>query len=414
MKTFLLGLLSVFSSGCLFANTSILMEEVSFTETLTNDTAWVYNETRFLQSGEMQITKAAAFVESKIFPFAVTRVIVVAKNASQSTSRNLLLVPIFEDGSEGESVDITPQTTEYEERICDWQGEMQVRSFRILSSTGSGNITLSSATISGVKTLRMPENIQVSEIYSDRFSLAWTSDENAISNKLDIYKKVDLPFSADYNFYSDFHELSNDKGNTKDVTEEIKESMPGFEGTALRIPAHTNGVLQIGTTTNPGMLLLPPLESYSKLKLVMNVKYADNDPPRAVVPVKYILDSQTNDLAEVEIINESSYKVVDLDLLPQGAKIAIYSPLHNDKRIMLDSIGFATSTSEAVTRVDKIFSKTTTKNSITFKELEANTTYQFTIVSYADDNAVSRRTPFQSVVTNSEIFPAPGFSVILR
>lgn len=402
----------MFSCECLFA--SALSEEVSFTESLTNDTSWVYNETKFLQSGEMQITKTGAFVESKVFPFAVTKLVISAKKASEHTSRVLLLVPIFEDGVEGESVDITPSSIEYEDIIYQWEGEYQVRSFKILSSNGSGNIYLRSAAISGVKTLAMPCNIQVSEIYSDRFTVHWTADERAISNKLDVYKRIDIPFSADYNFYYDFQELSNDKGSTKDVTEEISESFPGFEGLNLRLPAHTNGILQIGTTTSPGMLSLPALESYSDLKLVMNIKYSDNDPPHAAMPVKYILDSQTNDLAEVEIINEYGYRVLDLKEVPPGAKIALYSPLHNDKRVMLDSIGFATSASEAITKTEKILSRTTVNNSITFKKLEANTTYQFSIVSYADDEAVSRCTPLKSVVTNSEIFPEPGFSVILR
>ena len=52
-------------------NAQNLWSEVTFNEVLTNETEWVYHETKFTASGEMQITKKDAFVQSPTFDFAI-------------------------------------------------------------------------------------------------------------------------------------------------------------------------------------------------------------------------------------------------------------------------------------------------------------------------------------------------------
>ena len=396
-------------------NAQDLRSKVTFDVALTNETKWVYRETEFVSSGEMQITKKDAFVQSPTFDFAITSVSVSARNAGAETSRDLKIIPLTGSDTALAPIDITPASTAYSSIDITLPAEEQIKSFKIESTSGSGHIYIKSAVISGVPILETPRDLQASEIYCDRFTASWTPDAAATTHKIEITKKVETPFTAQYTTNYVLSALQNTGGSSKDITSTISSNLPEFDGQSIYIPLNTVGVIQIGSTTKAGILILPPQESYANLKLVIRAKYCDNDPAHEEMPIYYISGDVTNKITEVEFKNTFEIKVVDLKAfaIPSNTRIALTSPDHNDKRFQIDLLGFATETKEAESFTELVVSTTVRTPHYTAKALEPNTEYSWSVISYGEDGATSKRTEWQSVSTNNLRAPI-GFCISVR
>ena len=394
-------------------NAQNLWSEVTFNEVLTNETEWVYHETKFTASGEMQITKKDAFVQSPTFDFAITSVSLSARNAGAETSRDLKIVPLTSSGTALAPVDIKPSSTEHSSKDIAFPAEEQIKSFKITSTSGSGHINIESAVISGVPILEAPKDLATSEIYRDRFSASWTPDAAATTHKIEVTKKVETPFTAQYATNYVLSALQNTGGSSINITDSISSDLPNFEGQSIYIPSNSVGVIQIGATDKVGVLVLPPQESYENLKLVIRAKYCDNDPAHEEMPIYYISGDVTNKITEVEFKNAFEIKVVDLLNIPSNTRIALTSPDHNDKRFQIDLLGFATETKEAVSSTELVISTTVKTPHYTAKALEPDTEYSWSVISYGEDGATSKRTQWQSVTTNN-LRPPEGFYITVR
>ena len=394
-------------------NAQNLRFEVTFDEALTNTTEWVYHETEFVKSGEMQITKKDAFVQSPTFDFAITSISISAKNASNKTTRDLKIIPVTSSAIALDPIDITPTSTTSSSKDIAFPAEEQIKSFKITSTSGSGHINIESAVISGVPILEAPKDLATSEIYRDRFSASWTPDAAATTHKIEVTKKVETPFTAQYATNYVLSALQNTGGSSINITDSISSDLPNFEGQSIYIPSNSVGVIQIGATDKVGVLVLPPQESYENLKLVIRAKYCDNDPAHEEMPIYYISGDVTNKITEVEFKNAFEIKVVDLLNIPSNTRIALTSPDHNDKRFQIDLLGFATETKEAVSSTELVISTTVKTPHYTAKALEPDTEYSWSVISYGEDGATSKRTQWQSVTTNN-LRPPEGFYITVR
>ena len=417
MKKTTLSIFAVFLFTSLFQlNAQNLRFEVTFDDALTNGTEWVYSETTYNKDGEMYISKQGAFVQSPTFEFAITSVLITARHTNTSTDRHdFKLIPITDEGTELDSIDITPNSTDVYSAInVKTPAEEHVCCFRLTCTSGRyGNIYIKSAVISGIPILEAPKDLATSEIYRDRFSASWTPDAAATTHKIEVTKKVETPFTAQYTTKYDLSGLQNTSGSSKEITNYQNSSLPNFEGQSIYIPSNTVGVVQIGSTTKAGILALPPQESYENLKLVIRAKYCDNDPAHEEMPIYYISGDVTNKITEVEFKNAFEIKVVDLLNIPSNTRIALTSPEHNDKRFQIDLLGFATETKEAVSSTELVISTTVKTPHYTAKALEPNTEYSWSVISYGKDGATSKRTQWQSVTTNN-LRPPEGFYITVR
>lgn len=323
------------------------------------------------------------------------------------------IVPLTSSAIALDPIDVTPSSTAYSFIDITLPADKQIKSFKITSTAGSGNIYIKSAVISGVPILEAPKDLATSEIYRDRFSASWTPDAAATTHKIEVTKKVETPFTAQYTTKYDLSGLQNTSGSSKEITNYQNSSLPNFEGQSIYIPSNTVGVIQIGTTTKVGVLVLPPQESYENLKLVIRAKYCDNDPAHEEMPIYYISGDVTNKITEVEFKNAFEIKVVDLLNIPSNTRIALTSPDHNDKRFQIDLLGFATETKEAVSSTELVISTTVKTPHYTAKALEPDTEYSWSVISYGEDGATSKRTQWQSVTTNN-LRPPEGFYITVR
>lgn len=394
-------------------NAQDLRSEVTFDVALTNGTKWVYHETEFVSSGEMQLSKREACITSPEFGFAITSILITARKATDTTSRNMMIAPISDVNLE--NIDVTPTSDDYALIEAKLPAEEHIQTFEIINTNGKGNIYIKSADISGVPILETPRDLQASEIYCDRFTASWTPDTAATTHKIEITKKVETPFTAQYATNYVLSALQNDGRSSKDITSTISSSLPEFDGQSIYIPSNTIGVIQIGATDKVGLLALPPQESYENLKLVIRAKYCDNDPAHEQMPIYYISGDVTNKITEVEFKNTLEIKVVDLKAfdIPSNTRIALTSPDHNDKRFQIDLLGFATETKEAESSSELVVSTTVRAPHYTAKALEPNTEYSWSVISYGEDGATSKRTEWQSVSTNNLRAPT-GFCISVR
>lgn len=417
MKTTTLTSAVLFFTPFFHLNAQDLLTEATFDETLTNETYWVYGGTHFASShdNEMYINNSQAFIQSPTFDFAVTSISVTAKKSSAETSRDLKLIPLTIDGEALESIDITPSSVAYASTDITLPAEKQIQKFKITTTSGAGNIYLKSAIICGVPILDIPQDLQSSEVYRDRFTASWTPDTAATSHKIEVTKTVESPFTAQYAAKYDLSALENDSGSSKNITDKIGTLLDAFEGHSIYIPARTNGIIQIGSTENVGVLALPPQDSYKNLKLVIRAKYCDNDPAHEKMPVCYISGDDTNTITEVEFKNAFEIKVVDFKEfdVPDNARIALTSPDHNDKRFHIDLLGFATETKDAESSTEVIISTTVKSPRFIAKALEPNTEYSWSVTSYGEDGATSKRTQWQRITTNNLRAP-DGFYIKIR
>ena len=396
-------------------NAQNLRFEVTFDEALTNETEWAYSGVHFASShnNEMYIKSKEAYIQSPTFDFAITSISISAKNAGDTTTRDLKIVPLTSSGTALDPIDITPTSTEYSSKDIAFPAEEQIQTLKIINTEGSGNIYIKSAVISGVPILEAPKDLATSEIYRDRFSASWTPDAAATTHKIEVTKKVETPFTAQYTTNYVLSALQNTSGSSKDITDSISSDLPNFEGQSIYIPSNSVGVIQIGATDKVGVLVLPPQESYENLKLVIRAKYCDNDPAHEEMPIYYISGDVTNKITEVEFKNAFEIKVVDLLNIPSNTRIALTSPDHNDKRFQIDLLGFATETKEAVSSTELIISTTVKTPHYTAKALEPDTEYSWSVISYGEDGATSKRTQWQSVTTNN-LRPPEGFYITVR
>ena len=394
-------------------NAQDLRSEVTFDVALTNETKWVYRETEFVSSGEMQLSKREARITSLEFEFAITSILITARKATDKTSRNMMIAPISDANLE--NIDVTPTSADYALIEAKLPAEEHIQTFEIINTNGIGSIYIKSAVISGVPILETPRDLQASEIYCDRFTASWTPDAAATTHKIEITKKVETPFTAQYTTNYVLSALQNTGSSSKDITSTISSSLPEFDGQSIYIPSNTAGVIQIGSTTKAGVLILPPQESYANLKLVIRAKYCDNDPAHEEMPIYYISGDVTNKITEVEFKNTFEINVVDLQefKIPANARIALTSPDHNDKRFQIDLLGFATETKEAESFTELVISKALNTPHYTAKALEPNTEYSWSVISYGEDGATSKRTEWQSVSTNNLRAPT-GFCISVR
>ena len=402
-----------FFTSLLHANAQNPWSEVTFTEALTNTTQWVYHQTKFI-SGEMQIGSREAYIASPDFGFAITSILITARKASDNTSRNVKIAPISDANLE--NIDVTPTSANYALSEAKLPAEEQIRTFKIINTDGRGNIYIKSAIISGVPLLDTPQNLLSSEIYRDRFTASWTPDAAATTHKIEVTKKIETPFTAQYTANYNLSALQNSTGNSKDITDSIGTYLPGFDGQALYIPKHTSGTIQIGASGKTAFLILPPQESYESLKLVIRAKHCDDSKTKEMT-VRYILNAETTDIGTITF--SSTYEIHVLELkndsgaIPAGAKVALYSPNTTENRFQIDLLGFATETKDTETTTELVISKMLDASHYTAKTLTPDTKYFWSVISYGEGGAVSKRSEWQSVNTNN-LRPPAGFYISMR
>lgn len=189
--------------------------------------------------------------------------------------------------------------------------------------------------------LSAPVNLVAASTSANAFHALWDTVEDAEEYTFRVWQNVLRPPSCDYVWNETFEGMTNvtENNNTEWSArmDELPFDVSGWTGAVVRHATGCGGAIQVGTGSNPGTLLSPPLPAADGLKLVVEGLF----PNRATgtMPVKLVQGGVTNDLEDVAFNKTLQEKVIDLPALSAESRLLFCSPTNGtERRVRLESV----------------------------------------------------------------------------
>lgn len=340
------ALAAMLAPSLLFASTV----EVTFDAALTNETGWAYDSGfEYVSSqkkyGFKSVNNNLDQVISPAFDFAITSVVINAEKASNKTTRKMSIRATSGNAARNavELVDgiIPPDQVSFTITNI-WDKSDAVHSFSLLTTGGNGNLYLTGAIISGVPIIDAPTNLQADDIKGTRFRLSWTNPENAVSNRIEVSEIVEIETNCGSVLEYDFNDFTNNNNSAKDITDDFTNSIPAFTGsTLIRLPAHTNGIIQISKDDTKGYLVHSGFADYSNMSMVISLR-VPTDSQLKTFGVGYLSsEGTTNEFATFSMGVAFQTNTVSLADVPANASIVLNTQGTSHKRVVyVDYLAF--------------------------------------------------------------------------
>lgn len=411
MKTHTVALAALLLPAILSADSI----SVTFDAALTNATEWVYGsgfeyvstQKKYgFKSGNNNLDQ----IISPVFDFAVTSVVINAEKASNKTTRKMSIRATSGNAAHNavELVDgiIPPDQVSFTITNI-WDKSDAVHSFSLLTTGGNGNLYLTGAIISGVPIIDAPTNLQADDIKGTRFRLSWTNPENAVSNRIEMSEIVEIETNCGSVLEYDFNDFTNNNDSAKDITDDFTNSIPAFTGSALiRLPAHTNGIIQISKDNTRGYLLHSGFADYSSMSLIVSLKIPTTDNGKSF-GVSYLAeDGSTNQFAKIDMGTEFKTNTVSLASVPSYAPLVFNTEgIGINKRIVyVDYMAFtgASAGNAATNVVATLFAA---RSPATVRGLSPGTEYLVSVSAFDAEGNGSKPSDPIAVTTGDEGSP---------
>lgn len=380
---------------------------VTFDAALTNETGWSFNDKVGNNNTGYYLLQDAE-VATPQFGFNITSVEIRVSTTS-SCNRNLIIKPGGNASSDSDCAFNTIPAGTTTNLFATWNTASPVRSFIIKSTVGSkGNLYIKSAVISGVPIIDAPTNLQADNIKGTRFRLSWTNPENAVSNRIEVSEIVETETSGGSILEYDFNDFTNNSGSATDITDDFTNAIPAFAGSSLiRLPANTNGIIQISKDTAKGYLVHSGFADYSSMSLTMSIRRPTSDHGKTFGIGYLSAEGTTNEFATFSLEVEFRTNTVSLASVPANASIILNTQGANSKRVVyidyMAFIGDSLSTDLSTNLVKTAFVADSTTYSV--RGLCPRTEYVATITAFdAEGNESSPSEPL-AVTTNGEAIP---------
>lgn len=383
---------------------------VTFDAALTNETGWVYSD-KILSSNEggehPYFRTIGSYIESQQFSFNVTSITIRLSCSSTSATRHLQIGPTLDIGQQTTGV---AEKDKQESQTFVFDAASNMRSFLIsLKGSGTtGNWHVYSATISGVPIIDAPTNLQADDIKGTRFRLSWANPENAVSNKIEVSEIVETETSGGSILEYDFNDFTNNSGSATDITDDFTNAIPAFAGSSLiRLPANTNGIIQISKDTAKGYLVHSGFADYSSMSLAMSIRRPTSDHGKTFGIGYLSAEGTTNEFATFSLEVEFRTNTVSLASVPANASIILNTQGANSRRVVyidyMAFIGDSLSTDLSTDLAKTAFVADSTTYSV--RGLCPRTEYVARITAFdADGNESSPSEPL-AVTTSGEALP---------
>ena len=384
--------------------------EVTFDAALTNETGWVYSD-KILSSTEggehPYFRTIGSYIESQQFSFNVTSITIRLSCSSTNATRHLQIGPTSDIGQQTTDV---AENNKQENQTFLFDAASNMRSFLIsLIGIGTtGNWHVYSATISGVPIIDAPTNLQADDIKGTRFRLSWTNPENAVSNRIEMSEIVEIETNCGSVLEYDFNDFTNNSGSATDITDDFTNAIPAFAGSSLiRLPANTNGIIQVSKDTAKGYLVHSGFADYSSMSLAMSIRRPTSDHGKTFGIGYLSAEGTTNEFATFSLEVEFRTNTVSLASVPANASIILNTQGANSKRVVyidyMAFIGDSLSTDLSTNLVKTAFVTGSTTYSV--RGLCARTEYVARITAFDADGNESRPSDPLHVETSDEGVP---------
>ena len=235
------------------------------------------------------------------------------------------LVATFTAASSAASFDF-PESTDF-------------RSFRLVSTNG---LALSSFTaFVAASSLDAPAAVAVSNnVTGTSFDAHWSAVEGAIGYKVYVWTNMVVGAAAGSAVWQETFANAPAKSTSVAFKDEFTDNgTPGwtFEKAYASV---SNGAVRIGTTSDKGILVSPPLPAFSETQLAIRITaWRQTTGEGTDMPLGIVSGDVTNIVGVVTIGDESATYSVALPGLNAGDRVAIFSPTNKaSARAIIDDV----------------------------------------------------------------------------
>ena len=272
------------------------------TETGETASGWtVRGIDSYADDGSARFSSNDDFVQSPVFASTITQVTMRVKSSSSTVTRILTIRPVDPEGA-ATVYKAEPTTRDHlTDETFVWSPSEGVHAFR-LQNEGVGSVAgwgIASLTVYTDR-IEAPTGLRDAAPCCDAFLASWDGVSGARKYQLR-YARYETV--AGWNFSV----LTNTSGNTVDLPKlKIPESLGVLSGINVCMQGHEGGHIQIGKGESLGCLVLPMPSGVGNVGATTGVlcawKYPKTGKP--TMPLYYVADGETNDLATVELTNE--------------------------------------------------------------------------------------------------------------
>jgi hypothetical protein len=252
-----------------------------------------------------------------------------------------------------------------------------------------------------------PTNLQADNIRGTRCDLSWTNPENAVSNRIEVSEIVEIGTSGGSILEYDFNDFTNNSGSATDITDDFTNAIPAFAGSSLiRLPANTNGIIQVSKDTAKGYLVHSGFADYSSMSLAMSIRRPTSDHGKTFGIGYLSAEGTTNEFATFSLEVEFRTNTVSLASVPANASIILNTQGANSKRVVyidyMAFIGDSLSTDLSTNLVKTAF--VTNSTMYCARDLSPRTQYIARITAFdADGNESDSSEPLLVSTASAEL-----------
>ena len=304
-RTILIGVVGIVFAMPRFVRAEAVSVDVSeWVAAETGETAsgWtVRGIDSYADDGSARFNSNDDFAQSPVFASTITQVTMRVKSSSSTVTRILTIRPVDPEGA-ATVYKAEPTTRDHlTDETFVWSPSEGVHAFR-LQNEGVGSVAgwgIASLTVYTDR-IEAPTGLRDDAPYRDAFLASWDGVPGARKYQLR-YARYETV--AGWNFSV----LTNTSGNTVDLPKlKIPESLGVLSGINVCMQGHEGGHIQIGKGESLGCLVLPMPSGVGNVGATTGVlcawKYPKTGKP--TMPLYYVADGETNDLATVELTNE--------------------------------------------------------------------------------------------------------------
>ena len=342
--------------------------------------------------GAIKFDKGSSAVISPRFPGDLLGIAITYKSSAENPPRLLHLTAYSGDAPVYGPTNLTPSASNpralknYVRQEFVLNAELGADGFRLMLGDGaSGNWGVAAIDVAFVA--NRAYGLHARRAGSTSFIAAWSNGSEVASSEVRVIATNTVPFSADYREFYDFSFISNPSGNLRSVADDITGKWPVLGGFELNAPADSEGVFMIGSSTKTGLLTLahPGTCSDKQLVITANRFVTKENDEGNVMPVFFIADGVTNDLAVLTIGDSPENYCIPLATVPDGAVLAISSVTNRvrsgkaNARTIIHTIGLAESVTPQHVETNEIVRVSSPTNWARVGGLEPDSDYLWSV-----------------------------------
>lgn len=376
-----------------------------FSQSSTNTAGWTLKDVKYSAAGRMYFNNGTARIESPVFDYPVTQLLLEGECASENTTRTIVAVPMF-GGQETADTNlwrtVTPGNGTFNHRLL-WNSKDGVKAFRLKNTGRSGCVYFDSAR---VRFVSPPEWMYVSRKWRNAAEIAWETPPDAEKTVVELKMRVDV---AAYS-----HELAAWRWDRL-VTPPTASASANVEYDAEAT------YLKIGNAKNRGYAEFanPPLDAKW---LRIRASIPQENGYGTTMPICSVGPDGTNTLANLKLTPTMTDYRFPVAFDADTRSIVFWSTTNNTSKtkakatVMMEYARFEDEYRPATNTFATIASATVSgRSSVRFKNLNEWSTYYAIARSISPAGAVSGDTePLEFYLRGTEEWLDLGTRVIMR